>query len=234
MDFVTRQFDAAMETRASDGDETESLNVRGHAAVFSEQTLIGTRQHGFVEQIEPGAFTDNLADDVRYLENHAGLPLARTKSGTLRLSVDERGLVVDADLNPIAGRDHFSAIERGDLDQMSFAFTIEDDEVRMLPEDHPTFPGMVERTIKRVSQLYDVSGVTYPAYEGADIGVRNNKELREDIDSVLTRAQALETDLPEVSASEETNANPQDEMTVERAKALAAAERHLTNTQEIQ
>jgi len=236
-DLVKRQFAAELRAEArNEFDEDNPPVVAGHAAVFDERTLIGSRRYGFVELISRGAFDDVLDNDVRYLENHEGLPFARTKSGTLELSINSRGLHQRAefDTRNVQAMNHYFAIDRGDLDQMSFAFTILDDDVRQLPDDDPDFPGMVERTIKKVGRLYDVSGVTFPAYEGADIGVRsltNDKELRSEIEGVLTRAgvPASTEDLPEPRSEEQepsgSEDNQEDAMSVERARALAAAKR---------
>jgi HK97 family phage prohead protease len=81
----------------------------------------------FIERIAPGAFRKTLTEtpDVRLLINHEGLPLARTKNGTLRLKEDDAGLYMDADLpDTQAARDLYTLVERGDVDQMSFAFRV--------------------------------------------------------------------------------------------------------------
>lgn len=127
----------------------------GYAAVFDSPS----EPMPFVEYVKRGAFTKTIKDgaDVRLLIDHEGVPLARTKSGTLRLAEDERGLAVEADLdpmNPDAAR-IISAMKRGDLSQMSFAFrTIKDS----WSDDRSV------RELREV-QLYDVSVVTFPAYE---------------------------------------------------------------------
>jgi len=96
-----------------------TIGFRGYAAVFD--------QVAYGEVIRPGAFTKTLAGnpDVRMLVNHAGVPIARTKSGTLKLSQDERGLLAEVDSldpeNPTVA-ELVSAMKRGDMDQMSFAF----------------------------------------------------------------------------------------------------------------
>ena len=121
----------------------------------------------FVEYVKRGAFTKTIKDgaDVRLLIDHEGVPLARTKSGTLRLIEDERGLAVEADLdpmNPDAAR-VISAMKRGDLSQMSFAFrTIKD----AWSDDRNV------RELREV-QLYDVSVVTFPAYEQTVAEIRS-------------------------------------------------------------
>lgn len=185
---VTRAFTSDVEARS--GSEGE-LRVRGHAAVFNSPTIIGSRRYGYVEEIASDAFTGRLEDDARYLENHGGAPFARVKNGTVNLSLDARGLLVDAELNPNmqSARDHHAAIERGDIDAMSFAFTILEDEVEQLSEDHEEFPGMVKRTITKVGRLFDVSGVTYPAYEDTDVGVRSIASGKDEIDLVISRAK---------------------------------------------
>ena len=107
------------EIRATDDG---GIKVEGYAAVFGEETDIGGM---FREVIEKGAFSEAIGrDDVVFLINHDGLPLARTRSGTLKLSEDDHGLKMsttldqdDPDVKSIAGK-----MKRGDLDKMSFAF----------------------------------------------------------------------------------------------------------------
>jgi len=144
--------------------EPDGIRVSGYAAVFNQEADIGGY---FREKIEPGAFTDAIGrDDVVFLINHEGLPLARTRSGTLTLTQDDTGLhmetvldATDPDVLSIVGK-----MKRGDLDKMSFAFM---PEVQEWDEsgDVPI------RTIKKAS-LYDVSIVTTPAYDGTSIGLR--------------------------------------------------------------
>ena len=147
------------EMRASEDGKT----LVGYAAMWD------TPSHPmpFIEFVKRGAFTKTLNDgaDVRLLIDHEGVPLARTKSGTLKLSEDERGLLVEAQLdesNPDAAR-VMSAMKRGDLSQMSFAFrTIKDS----WSKDRKT------RELREV-QLFDVSIVTFPAYEATVAELRS-------------------------------------------------------------
>jgi uncharacterized protein len=148
------------------------VKVSGYAAVFGEEANIGGH---FREVIARGAFTDAIGrDDVVFLVNHEGLPLARTRSGTLTLREDERGLymetVLDADDPDVASITR--KMRRGDLDKMSFAFMPEVQEW-----DDTQDPPL--RTIKSAS-LYDVSIVTTPAYDGTEIGLRSLEQHRED------------------------------------------------------
>ncbi len=108
-----------VEARA-DGD---GMRLSGYAAVFNDSSV----PLPFKESIAPGAFRKTLSEtpDVRLLINHEGLPLARTKNGTLKLEEDERGLRFDADLaDTQEGRDIYELVKRGDVDQMSFAFRV--------------------------------------------------------------------------------------------------------------
>lgn len=151
--------------------DADGLRVQGYAAVFNEETNIGGM---FREVISPGAFRDAIGrDDVVFLINHEGLPLARTRSGTLKLYEDDRGLRMETMLDPedpdvrsIAGK-----MKRGDLDKMSFAFMPE-------VQEWDESGDMPLRTIKRAS-LYDVSIVTTPAYDGTEIGLRSLEAHRE-------------------------------------------------------
>jgi uncharacterized protein len=164
-------------------DET-GIKVEGYAAVFNQVTDIGGM---FREKIEKGAFSDAIGrDDVVFLINHEGLPLARTRSGTLKLSEDDHGLKIETTLDPedpdvksIAGK-----MKRGDLDKMSFAF---------YPEIQEWDEGgdMPLRTIKRAS-LYDVSIVTTPAYDGTEIALRSLAASRAPRSSIQNKRRALE------------------------------------------
>ncbi len=145
--------------------DADGIKVEGYAAVFGQETDIGGM---FVEVIERGAFKESIGrDDVVFLINHAGLPLARTRSGTLKLSEDDHGLKIETDLDPedpdvksIVGK-----MKRGDLDKMSFAFFAE---IQEWDEEGET----PLRTIKKAT-LADVSIVTQPAYDGTEIGLRS-------------------------------------------------------------
>jgi HK97 family phage prohead protease len=164
--------------------DADGIKVEGYAAVFGEETVIGGY---FREVIEKGAFSEAIGrDDVVFLINHEGLPLARTRSGTLRVSEDDRGLKMETTLDPedpdvksIAGK-----MKRGDLDKMSFAFfpeVQEWDETGEIPL----------RTIKKAS-LYDVSIVTTPAYDGTEIGLRALESFRKGRNYQAARARVLE------------------------------------------
>ena len=106
---------------------------------------------------------------MRALFNHdPNLILGRTTAGTLKLSVDERGLKYSFTApDTTTGRDLMVSLERGDVSQSSFGFIVEEDD---WDEDEN---GMTIRTIKKVGRLLDVSPVTYPAYPDAEVGKRS-------------------------------------------------------------
>lgn len=139
--------------------------ITGYAAVYYDGTP-GTEYEAFGmrERIMPGAFDDALSDDVRALFNHdSNHVLGRSTSGTLRLSVDARGLVYEV-TPPTGASGLIESIERGDISGSSFAFQVVDQEWRTEDEDDI-------REIHAV-RLFDVGPVTYPAYEGTSTGVR--------------------------------------------------------------
>ena len=133
--------------------------VEGHAVVFNRQTNIG---NSFYEIIESGAFDGCDLSDVALFINHdtSRLPLARTQSGTLTLSVDNIGLAIRARLdveNPDA-KALYSAVSRRDAVGMSFSFSVDVEEWQDLEAEMPT------RIIKRFNKIYECSVANYPAY----------------------------------------------------------------------
>ena len=147
----------------------EASTLYGYAAVFDSPS----EPMPFVEYVKRGAFAKTLerGADVRLLIDHEGVPLARTTSGTLRLQEDDHGLAVVADLdpnNPDAMR-VMSALKRGDLSQMSFAFRTVD---ASFSDDR------MVRELREV-ELFDVSVVTFPAYERTVAEIRS-RQLQQD------------------------------------------------------
>lgn len=145
--------------------EKDCRNIAGYGSVFgTESEDLG----GFREIIAEGAFNDVLKDDVRALFNHdSNLILGRTTASTLKLMIDENGLGYEVDMpNTSYANDLLISIERGDVTQSSFAFTVEDDE--WLERD-----GKIIRVVNKVARLYDVSPVTYPAYPDATVAARS-------------------------------------------------------------
>lgn len=153
----------------------EAARIVGHAAVFNS---LSEDLGGFREMIAPGAFAEAVGrDDVRALFNHdSNIVLGRTKAGTLKLSEDERGLLSEIFLpDTTQARDLAVSMKRGDVTQMSFAFSVrKEDQDWKRNGDGPW-----ERTIRKVARLYDVSPVTYPAYPQTDAAVRCMNEFIE-------------------------------------------------------
>ena len=164
------------EKRAADGGEL--VRVEGVASVTGHDYEVygGPDTGGWIERIEPGAFRDTLADrpDVVYLINHTGLPIARTTSGTLQLREAENGLSIGAYLDRRSGmvNDLLVAMERGDVNEMSFGFRVP--RGGYVWSEHPDFPGDQEglRSIRELNMNRgDVSSVTYGANPATDSGI---------------------------------------------------------------
>lgn len=194
--YKRQEFRAA--AGGNDGGEGEDNGVRsitGHPAVFSSPADIGG---WFEEIIEPGAFDDCDLNDVLLFTNHRDMkiPLARSRrnngSSTMQLSIDDIGLKMDADLdveNNQEARALFSAIERGDMDGMSFCFRVREQTWDNLDTDYPT------RHITKIAKVYEVSAVNEPAYEDTDISARDKAALesaRRDVETA--RSQSLESE----------------------------------------
>ena len=160
-----------IELRA-EGDQADGQapTLRGYAAVFDQLSVV---LYGmFREKIAKGAFASSLSDDIRALWNHdTNLPLGRTKAGTLRLEEDSHGLRVEIDPpDTQAGRDAVESIKRGDVDQMSFAFDVLEDEWDQDDQQQ------LIRTLRKV-KLYEVSPVTFPAYTGTSVSARARQRV---------------------------------------------------------
>lgn len=161
---------SGLEFRALDNSDEKIIS--GHAAVFNQPTNVAGI---FNEFIEVGAFNNTDFQDVPLMVNHdfAKIPLARSRrdnsNNTLRLAVDEIGLSIEAKLdveNNVDARALYSAVERGDLTGMSFAFVVDGEEWQDLESEMPT------RRIKSISKIFEVSACNFPQYEGTDIQAR--------------------------------------------------------------
>jgi uncharacterized protein len=155
----------AVGVRAKGSGSTE-IDIEGYASITDAPYTVTDWLGEYTETISSGAFKKTLEenDDVRLLFNHDGIPLARTKSETLTLTEDKKGLRTEATLDTRSGtaNDLVIAMQRGDLDEMSFAFKVERQEWN---EDY------TERWINEV-KLFDVSVVTYPANPATSVGLR--------------------------------------------------------------
>lgn len=157
-------------------NEDETGVVTGRPIVYNSKSDMGY----FDEVIERGALNGADLKDVRFLVNHdtSKIPLARSRNNnsnsTMQLMPDEQGMGIRVNLdvkNNSEARNLYSAIERGDISGMSFMFRVDDEEWSDLESDHPT------RHIRKISDVVEVSAVTFPAYEDTEISVRNKEAL---------------------------------------------------------
>lgn len=161
--YQVRSTQSKFETREADGE----MYISGYFAVFNSEYEMWP---GAVESIADTAFDGALADDIRCLINHeTRLVLGRNKAGTLTLKVDARGLWGEVRINPNDqdAVNLYERVKRGDVDQCSFGFDILDEEF----EDRGD---TVKWTIKKV-KLYEVSVVTFPAYEETSVSARKRQ-----------------------------------------------------------
>lgn len=157
--------------------DDEKMIVEGYALRFNtESHLLGE----FVETISPGALENAVLTDVRCLIDHnSSYVLGRTVADTLSLTVDDKGLYFRCQLpNTTYARDLYENIKLGNVNQCSFGFSIE--------EDGDTFErrsdGLFKRTVNKIKSLFDVSIVTYPAYEETDVApaLRSIKKIKDE------------------------------------------------------
>ena len=176
-----------VEVRAIEG---EARKIGGHAAVFNKRS---ENLGGFFEVIAPGAFSACLGDDVRCLMNHdENRVLGRTRSKTLALSQDDNGLAFECSpADTTYARDLGVCMDRGDIDQCSFSFVVAPGGATWSDDDAS---GLPVRTITKVSRLFDVSVVTYPAYTETDAQFRSFAD-------VLSERQTAGHEAPPASQS---------------------------------
>ena len=169
-----RTFDIT-KLKTRDATEDKPSVITGYAAVFNSKTTIGD---WFTEIIEPGAFARSLSEngDIRALFNHNwDNVLGRTKSGTLRLEEDNRGLKFEIELpNTSVARDLAESMSRGDINQCSFGFWITEE-----TWDYSIEPA--SRTIHEV-ELYEISVVSIPAYDDTEASLVRSKEIDKEVE----------------------------------------------------
>jgi HK97 family phage prohead protease len=174
----------------AEGENAETMNVRGYASTFEEYVLFEDGEDKFMERIEPTAFEGCDMSDVVFRKDHEGTVFARTSNGALKLDVDKHGLLTDTDLSRTASaRQMYEEIKAGMYTQMSFAFVVDDDEV-VRDKDNHTYT----RIIKHIAKLYDVSPVSFPANPGTDIYARSRFDgaIEAEQQELLHRAKMLE------------------------------------------
>lgn len=152
-------------------EDSEPGTLEGYAVVFNQRTAIGD---WFYEEIAPNALDDSDLSDVMLLVNHDDrrIPLARHRRGkrsTMDLVVDKTGLGIKASLDindNTDARNLNSAVKRGDVSEMSFAFWIAGEEWRDLDKEMPT------RIITKIERISEVSAVNNAAYPQTSISAR--------------------------------------------------------------
>lgn len=177
--------------------------MRGIAAVFNS---LSEDLGGFREKIAPGAFKNAIVtSDVRALYNHdPNMVLGRTKSGTLKLEETDAGLAFEVEPPDTSfARDLQVSMQRGDIDQCSFGFTVAKGGATI----ERSSDGILVRTINEIKELFDVSPVTYPAYTQTSCAVRDmvNLKIEEEVAEELRikeeeeRAKVIPFDNKEIS-----------------------------------
>lgn len=182
------------EVRAEENEEHGS-HLTGRPIVFNSRTDLGW----YDEIIDENALAETDLRDVRFLVNHNTdmIPLARsrnnTENSTMQMIVVREGMDIRVDLdteNNAEAKSLYSAVSRGDISGMSFMFTVDEDSWDDLESDHPT------RTIRKIGKVFEVSAVTFPAYEATSIQARGLSEAldsaRASLDSVLAERREVE------------------------------------------
>lgn len=166
--------------------EEKSYRVRGYATTWNDPYVLYHDYDGnpIYEQIDRHALDEADVSDVVMLYNHQGRVFARNRNGTLQLSVDDHGYLVEADLGRTENaRNMFEDIDAGMVDQMSWAFTIKEESYN---KETRTI------TVMKVAKVFDVSGVSIPANPGTEISAARKRML----DGVIEqeRAERLEAE----------------------------------------
>ena len=166
-----------IENRLSDvsfkEEDEQKMVLEGYAIVFDQETLIGDKDKGFIESIDRNALKNVYMKDVPMKYNHddSFLIIARTRNNSLRLTVDDIGLKVRAELiDTDSNKDIYKMVKAGLLDKMSFAFTVSSQKIDRSGD-------IPKRTITGIDRLYDVSIVDLPAYDQTSIVVGRSLAL---------------------------------------------------------
>lgn len=162
-----RQYRTMQMTAAED----EEYRVQGYATTFNEPYLLYEYDDVKVyEQVSEKAFDDCDMSDVIMQYDHEGRVFARISNNTLSLKVDDRGLLIDANLGGTElGRGLYEDIQGGYITKMSFGFVVDEDEINEVRSDEGV---IVTRTITKIGKLYDVSAVSIPANDMTEISAR--------------------------------------------------------------
>ena len=177
-----RLLDENLEARSND-ENPDSMVVEGYAVVFDTPAT-----HGFTEIVDKNAFNGCDMKDVCLKYNHddSHLILARTRNNSLRLTIDNKGVFIHAELiDTTSNRDIYKMIQAGLLDKMSFAFTVEEEKWDLATDT---------RTILKIDKLFDVNVVDTPFYDTTSIYARALNTLeneKEKLDNLRARRDNL-------------------------------------------
>ena len=182
------------EVRANNNEEHGNF-LEGRPIVYDSRTDLGW----YDEIIDKGALDNTDLKDVRFLVNHNTdmIPLARSRNNTvnstMQMTVDEQGMLIRVDLdteNNAEAKSLYSAVERGDIDGMSFMFVADEDRWEDIDTNHPT------RHIVSLRKVFEVSAVTFPAYEDTSIQARGLSSAldsaKTSLENVKAEARAIE------------------------------------------
>lgn len=171
--IVTRAYEFSVNA----GENDKGNEIDGKPIIYESKTDIGGE---FAEIIDKGALDKTDLKDVRFLVNHdmTRIPLARSRNNnansTMQMSVDDSGMNIRVNLDTEHNKDSealYSAVQRGDVSGMSFMFTVDGQSWDGLDTDYPT------RHITSIGKVYEVSAVTFPAYEATSISARDKSSL---------------------------------------------------------
>lgn len=171
-------------------DEEHGHTLTGQPIVYNERTNLGW----YDEIIADGALAETDLRDVRFLVNHNTdmIPLARSRNNnansTMQMEVIEgKGMTIRVDLDTEDNADAkalYSAVERGDISGMSFMFSIDGYKWDDIESEHPT------RTVTKIGKVFEVSAVTFPAYEATSIQARGLADALDSAKASLESARA--------------------------------------------
>ena len=204
--------------------------ITGTPIVFDQVTDLGWIR----ETIMPGALDKTDLRDVRFLVGHdtTSIPLARSRNNnensTMQMTVTERGMEIrvdlDIDRNPRA-MELYSAVQRGDISGMSFAFTVDKDEWEDLESEQPL------RRVTSIGRVFEVSAVTFPAYEGTDIQAADRDHALESVRASLESARKAAADERAREAEEERRRAALERLVADAESLRAAPEQPGTDAE---
>ena len=193
MNKEKRAYMCDVQTRT---DENHGNILEGIPILYDTETDIGGLWR---EIIDRGALDQADLKDVRFLVNHDidSIPLARSRNNnensTMQMTVEEDGLHIRVNLdieNNSEARSLYSAVDRGDIDGMSFMFVVDGEKWEEEESEHP------KRTITDIEKVFEVSAVTFPAYEQTSISARGLADALESakasLESVRAEKRAIE------------------------------------------